>query len=124
LADNALSPAASYAALVDGFRWAIPHRFNIAEACADRWAATDPERTALIRYDEGLASYYEVLESQQLLFPAEITLAQLRLQQLLTVVTLYRALGGGWDLPDAEWSGETPPEAGGGEPLEADALDE
>jgi len=52
LADNAHSPAAGYTALVDGFRWAIPSRFNIAEACADRWAATDPDRTALIRYDD------------------------------------------------------------------------
>ncbi len=61
-------------------------------------------RLARIRYDSGLATYYEVLEAQQLLFPAEITLAQLKLSQMLTTVTLYRALGGGWQLPDEQWN--------------------
>ena len=32
-------------------------------------------RLSLLRYDHGLSSYFEVLEAQQLLFPAEITLA-------------------------------------------------
>jgi multidrug efflux system outer membrane protein len=61
-------------------------------------------RLARIRYDSGLASYYEVLEAQQLLFPAELTLAQVQLDQLLAVVTLYRALGGGWQLTDEQWT--------------------
>jgi multidrug efflux system outer membrane protein len=61
-------------------------------------------RLARVRYDAGLANYYEVLEAQQLLFPAEINLAQVQLDQFLTVVTLYRALGGGWQLSDADWS--------------------
>lgn len=64
-------------------------------------------RISRIRYDSGLASYYEVLEAQQLLFPAQITLAQLQLRQLLTVVTLYGALGGGWDIPVADWERRT-----------------
>ena len=61
-------------------------------------------RLARIRYDSGLASYFEVLDAQQLLFPAEIALAQVQLNQILTVVTLYRALGGGWQLPDEQWT--------------------
>ncbi len=61
-------------------------------------------RLSRIRYDSGLASYYEVLEAQQLLFPSEITLAQVQLDQLLAVVTLYRALGGGWQLTDEQWT--------------------
>jgi multidrug efflux system outer membrane protein len=60
-------------------------------------------RLSLLRYNSGLAGYYEVLEAQQQLFPAEIGLAQLQLSQLLTTVTLYRALGGGWQLTDEEW---------------------
>jgi acetyl-CoA synthetase len=47
-----LKPAASYEQLVRDFRWNLPARFNIAIACCDRWAAEDPERTALIRVDE------------------------------------------------------------------------
>ena len=61
-------------------------------------------RLSLLRYNSGLAGYFEVLEAQQLLFPAEIALARLQLDQLLTVVTLYRALGGGWQLTDAQWT--------------------
>jgi multidrug efflux system outer membrane protein len=60
-------------------------------------------RLSRLRYDSGLANYYEVLEAQQQLFPAELTLAQVQLDQLLTVVSLYRALGGGWKLSDAQW---------------------
>lgn len=53
-------------------------------------------RLANLRYLSGLSAYFEVLESQQQLFPAEITLAQTRRNQLIAVVDLYRALGGGW----------------------------
>ncbi len=49
------------------------------------------------RYIAGKASYYEVLEAQQQLFPAENALAQTRLSELLVVVQLYKALGGGWE---------------------------
>ena len=48
------------------------------------------------RYVAGKASYYEVLEAQQQLFPAQISLARTRRNQLLTVISLYKALGGGW----------------------------
>jgi len=48
------------------------------------------------RYIAGKASYYEVLEAQQQLFPAENSLAQTELNQLLAIVQLYMALGGGW----------------------------
>src|SRR5437763_16326249 len=34
-------------------RWSIPAEFNIAIACCDRWAAAEPERTALLRYAPG-----------------------------------------------------------------------
>ena len=57
------------------------------------------------RYKEGKASYYEVLEAQQQLFPAENTLSQIEAGRRLAVVQLYKALGGGWSLKDSEWSG-------------------
>ena len=52
------------------------------------------------RYLAGKASYYEVLEAQQQLFPAENSLAQTQLNQLLVIVQLYKALGGGWQKPE------------------------
>jgi multidrug efflux system outer membrane protein len=53
---------------------------------------------SLKRYQQGQSSYYEVLQEQQSLFPAEDLLVQTQLNQLLAVVQLYRALGGGWDM--------------------------
>jgi len=49
------------------------------------------------RYVAGKASYYEVLEAQQQLFPAQLNLARTKRDQRLAVVSLYKALGGGWE---------------------------
>jgi multidrug efflux system outer membrane protein len=53
-------------------------------------------KISLERYRMGHADYYEVLQEQELLFPAENSLVQTQLNQLLAIVQLYRALGGGW----------------------------
>jgi multidrug efflux system outer membrane protein len=55
-------------------------------------------KISMERYRMGHADYYEVLQEQQLLFPAENSLVQFQLNQLLAVVQLYRALGGGWEV--------------------------
>ena len=54
-------------------------------------------RVSTERYVAGKASYYEVLEAQQQLFPAELNLARTERDQLLAIVQLYKALGGGWE---------------------------
>jgi multidrug efflux system outer membrane protein len=74
---------------------------------ADRQAA----QIANQRYTAGLSSYLDVLQAQQQLYPAENLLAQARYNRLATLVQLYRALGGGWKLGDAEWPAGTGPEA-------------
>jgi multidrug efflux system outer membrane protein len=51
---------------------------------------------AVERYRLGQSSYYEVLQEQQLLYPAENTLVLTAMNQLVNTVQLYRALGGGW----------------------------
>jgi multidrug efflux system outer membrane protein len=56
------------------------------------------------RYHDGRASYFEVLEAQQQLFPAEEALAQNQADQLVAAVDLYRALGGGWNLTPQQWA--------------------
>jgi multidrug efflux system outer membrane protein len=61
------------------------------------------------RYVAGKSGYFEVLEAQQQLFPAEIALAQTEVERRLVIVRLYQALGGGWNLRDAEWSGPPAP---------------
>jgi len=69
-------------------------------------ALSDAVRLSLDRYNIGLARYYEVLEAEQELYPAEDALAQTERDQFLAVVSLYKALGGGWKLSDQQW---TPP---------------
>lgn len=59
---------------------------------------------SLLRYKVGRANYFEVLEAEGLLFPAEDELAQTKRDQLLAVVDLYKALGGGWNLTDSQWT--------------------
>jgi multidrug efflux system outer membrane protein len=54
-------------------------------------------RVSTERYLAGKASYYEVLEAQQQLFPAELALARTERDQKLSVVALFQALGGGWE---------------------------
>jgi multidrug efflux system outer membrane protein len=58
---------------------------------------------SLQRYNDGIANYFEVLEAEQQLFPAELDLARTQRDQLVAVVTLYRVLGGGWDVPVPDW---------------------
>ncbi len=59
-------------------------------------ALAESTRLSRLRYQGGLDSYLQVLDSQRNLFQGQLTLAQLRLQELRSVVQLYRALGGGW----------------------------
>ena len=65
-------------------------------------AFTEAVDVSMKRYSAGKASYFEVLEAQQQLFPAENTLAQVRFSQLATIVRLYKALGGGWTPPEQQ----------------------
>jgi len=79
-------------ALVDRAKLVETARQREREVAAYREAV----RLANVRYGSGFSAYFEVLEAQQQLFPAEIALAQTRRDQLVAVVDLYRALGGGW----------------------------
>jgi multidrug efflux system outer membrane protein len=64
---------------------------------------------ALQRYRDGISNYFEVLDAQQLYFPSRIELVRLERDELVTLVGLYRALGGGWvaSATDPEPAGST-----------------
>jgi NodT family efflux transporter outer membrane factor (OMF) lipoprotein len=53
-------------------------------------------RLARLRYDNGVASYLDLLDAQRSLFSAQQGLVQARLARLQNQVQLYRSLGGGW----------------------------
>jgi multidrug efflux system outer membrane protein len=57
---------------------------------------------SLQRYKDGIANYFEVLEAEQQLFPAELALARTQRDELIAVVALYRTLGGGWQTKPAQ----------------------
>jgi multidrug efflux system outer membrane protein len=59
-------------------------------------SAQDAAHLSDIRYQGGATSYLEVLTNQTNYFSAELNLAQARLNELLALVGLYKALGGGW----------------------------
>jgi outer membrane protein, multidrug efflux system len=59
-------------------------------------ALRDRLRLAYIRYRGGVDTQLDALDADRDLFQAELTLSQIRLQEVLTVVQLYKALGGGW----------------------------
>ena len=59
-------------------------------------ALQDRKRLAYLRYQRGVDTMLNALSSDQDLFAAELSLAQTRLDELLSLVQLYKALGGGW----------------------------
>ncbi len=58
-------------------------------------------RLAELRYKGGLANYLDVLVSRRNLFEAELAMTGSRRLHLVSVVQLYKALGGGWT-PDMD----------------------
>ena len=59
-------------------------------------AQRDALQLATLRYEGGVTSFLEVLVTERDLFDAELVLAQARREEILAFVTLYKALGGGW----------------------------
>jgi len=59
------------------------------------------------RYDNGLSSYFEIVDAQIQLYPAESSAVAYDVGRKLALVSLYRALGGGWNLGDSQWAGST-----------------
>jgi len=59
-------------------------------------ASTEYERLARLQYDGGYTPYMTVLQAQQQLFPAELNWASIRASLFVSLVNVYKAMGGGW----------------------------
>lgn len=58
--------------------------------------ATKASQLSWVRYDGGLTSYLEVLTLQSSQFSSELKASEAFKQQMISIVQLYEALGGGW----------------------------
>jgi outer membrane protein, multidrug efflux system len=58
----------------------------------------DQLRLANMRYEGGVSSYLEVLDTERQALDAELSYAQAYLGELNSVIFVYKALGGGWRL--------------------------
>ena len=63
-------------------------------------ALVDASEVATLRYEGGVASFLEVLDTERQLFDAERDLVVARREESVSVVQLYKALGGGWQAFD------------------------
>jgi outer membrane protein, multidrug efflux system len=79
----------------------VAHR-KAREALAEQDRAVRASRETLavaeFRYTSGLTSYLSVLDAQRTLLTAEVAQSRTLGAQLVAVVQLYKALGGGWTL--------------------------
>jgi multidrug efflux system outer membrane protein len=67
-------------------------------------ALADSAALANTRFLGGIDSYLQVLDAERQLFDAELELTRVRANELLNIVQLYKALGGGWE-PDQPTAG-------------------
>jgi multidrug efflux system outer membrane protein len=73
-------------------------RNELAAREAQREAARSAAFLSRARYDGGVTSYLEVLIANDSLFQAELATVATRRAQLVAIVDLYKALGGGWTI--------------------------
>lgn len=82
---------------------ALAGRATLGEQLRAQQAQANAEATrfklADLRYQNGVASYLDLLDAQRSLFAARQAVVQTRLAQLQSQVTLYKTLGGGWKEP-------------------------
>jgi multidrug efflux system outer membrane protein len=74
-------------------------------------ALKDYARLAKLQYDGGYTAYSTVLQAEQSLFPAELTLASVRASVFTSAANTYKAMGGGWITEADKLTGSAPPAA-------------
>ncbi|MBR9986146.1 MAG: TolC family protein [Desulfosarcina sp.] len=85
------------------------YRDELAAIDRQQKAAKNANDLSKERYDKGVSSYLEVLETERTLFSAELQQSDLQQQYRNAYVNLYKALGGGW-VNQADRNEQTEPE--------------
>lgn len=71
-------------------------------------ATTASYRLSEARYFSGIDSHLTVLDAQRSLYASQQNLITIRLARFTNLLTLYKTLGGGWDLQSASELAKTP----------------
>ena len=74
----------------------VTYREELAAIDRQQKASKNANKLSKERYDKGVSSYLEVLDTERTLFSADLQQSQLQQQYLNAYVGLYKALGGGW----------------------------
>jgi multidrug efflux system outer membrane protein len=72
------------------------YRQELAAVGRQLVAARNANKLSRERYNQGVSSYLEVLETERRLFSTELTQSETKQLFLNSYVNLYKALGGGW----------------------------
>jgi outer membrane protein, multidrug efflux system len=82
---------------------ALAGRATLGEQLRAQTAQRDAEATRMrltqLRFDNGAANAFDVLDAQRSLFSAQQAVVQVQAQQQQNLVNLYKVLGGGWSEP-------------------------
>ncbi|WP_454675553.1 efflux transporter outer membrane subunit [Achromobacter pestifer] len=107
----ALTEARQQEAAID-FQQTVLHAWHEVDDALNAWAAEQRHHVELQRafdhnrlalqaseraYEQGAADYLPVLIAQRILLDSQLALTDSSTQSTLTIVALYKALGGGWD---------------------------
>ncbi len=100
---------------------ALIARQKYADFQVAQQAQVDAQRKAntiaLARYRVGYSSYFDVINADRDLFTAELSLSGAHLNTLLSLVQLYRAVGGGWQTePSGKGEPDRAPDTTGATP--------
>jgi len=85
------------------------YRQELAAIDRQQKAAKNANNLSKERYDKGVSSYLEVLDTERTLFNADLQKSELQQRYRNAYVNLYKALGGGWVSQD-EWDTQTDPD--------------
>jgi multidrug efflux system outer membrane protein len=112
LSSNLEAAQASQRIAVEQYKAAVRTAFREVEDALVAYRRLTEERVALaksvaanrerlrlseLRYRGGVAAYFEVLDASRQLFDAESQLLSIQSAQYKSVISFYRAVGGGWD---------------------------
>ena len=82
------------------------YKDQLTAVIRQRDAAANAAMLSRARYDEGLTSYLEVLDSDRTLFDASLNASATLAARLNSYVNLYKAIGGGWISEDEKKAAE------------------